>query len=116
MSNFNKQDFEKLKRELEKIEIPKEKIQAARQQAYAKHLHSRKRQIKTWKQVSIVMLLLIAFVTTVRVSPAFAQTIAKIPGFAPLVEMITQDKGVKDILDNQYYEELNIVEIKMTLY
>lgn len=115
MSNFNKQDFEKLKRELEKIEIPKEKIQAARQQAYAKHLHSRKRQIKTWKQVSIVMLLLIAFVTTVRVSPAFAQTIAKIPGFAPLVEMITQDKGVKDILDNQYYEELNIVEIKNDL-
>lgn len=115
MSNFNGYDFEKLKQDLEKIEVPKEKMKAARQQAYTRHLDSRKRQIKTWKQVSIVMLLLIAFVATVRVSPAFAQTIAKIPGFAPLVEMITQDKGVKDILDNQYYEELNIVEIKNNL-
>lgn len=115
MSQFNEHDFEKLNQELESIEIPIEKIKAARQQGAMKFEHSNKRQIRTWKQIATVAILILAFVTTIRVSPAFAQTIAKIPGFAPLVDMITQDKGVKDIVDNQYYEELGIVQTKNEL-
>lgn len=115
MSRYNENDFDKLKNKLNNIIIPKNKIKVTRQQAFTQYHHSRKRRKRTWKQLSLVAILLIAFVTTVRVSPAFAETIAKIPGFAPLVYMITQDKGVKDIVENQYFEELGITQTKNDL-
>lgn len=109
---MNENQFEKLTQELENIAVPKEKLSNARHQGYRQYQRNQKKKIKTFKKVITVAVILFVFIISVRVSPAFAQTIAKIPGFAPLVEMITHDKGAKDILDNKYYEELGIVQTK----
>ncbi len=112
---MNEKDIENLIMELEQIEVPTDKLATARQHGVTKFKKSLKRKRKITVRIAIVALFLIAFVTSVRISPAFAQTIAKIPGFAPLVSLITYDKGVKDIVENDYYEELGIVQTKNDL-
>lgn len=112
---MNEKDFDQLKMDLEQIKVPNEKLSTARIQALVKFSTNKKRKRKISLQVAFIALFLVAFVTSIRVSPTIAQTIANIPGFAPLVSLITYDKGVKDILENDYYEELGIVQTKNDL-
>ncbi|BDH61711.1 hypothetical protein MTP04_18410 [Lysinibacillus sp. PLM2] len=112
---MNEKEFEQLKKDFEKIDVPKDKIRKAREEGYSKFKKNKKRNRTILKQLAVVAALVLAFVTSIRVSPTFAQTIAKIPGFAPLVELITYDKGVKDIVENEYYEELGIMQTKNDL-
>lgn len=107
--------IENLKMELELIEIPKDQLAIARNHGYTIYKNKLNRKRKITLHLALTALFLLAFVTSIRVSPAFAQTIAQIPGFAPLVSLITYDKGVKDIVDNDYYEELGIVQQKNNL-
>lgn len=107
---MNAKEFDKLKEELTNIAVPTEKLPSMRHNGYAKYKKRQKRNRLFFKQVALVAVLVIVFVSSIRVSPAFANAVAKIPGFAPLVEMITKDKGLKDIVDNEYFEELNIVQ------
>lgn len=64
----------------------------------------RKRILQSTIAVAFVM---IALIGSIRVSPAFASTLAQIPGLKPLVEMIAFDKGMQDIINNDYYEAIN---------
>ncbi|MBD8027944.1 DUF4179 domain-containing protein [Ureibacillus sp. Re31] len=109
---MNDNNFDKLKEELTNITVPTEKLATLRQNGYTKYKKRQKRTRLYFKQVALIAVLAIVFVTSIRVSPAFANAVAKIPGFAPLVEMITKDKGLKDIVDNEYFEALNIVQTK----
>ncbi|WP_332651243.1 DUF4179 domain-containing protein [Lysinibacillus sp. 54212] len=109
------QDFEELEKALEKIEVPKEALRERKQLALTQIQRERKKKRRTIQSVVLVATLMLVFVTSIRVSPAFAQAIAKIPGFAPLVEMIAYDKGMIDILEFEYYEELGISETKNNL-
>lgn len=52
-------------------------------------------------------ILFLVLVGTVRYSSTIANAIAQIPGMKPLVEMITFDKGIEDILQNEYLEIIN---------
>ncbi|SOC27563.1 uncharacterized protein DUF4179 [Ureibacillus xyleni] len=112
---MSQNEYEKLKQNLQAIEVPQDKLHQARQQAFSKYKRNQQIKRRTTKQFIFAAILILTFITSIRVSPAFAQTVAKIPGFAALVEMITQDKGVKDIVENEYYEELNIVQTKNKL-
>lgn len=109
---MNEKDLDQLKMELDQIKVPNDKLSTAREQVILKFTKNKKRKRKISLQVAFIALFLIAFVTSIRVSPTIAQTIANIPGFAPLVSLITYDKGVKDIVENDYYEELGIVQTK----
>ncbi|MFP7202582.1 DUF4179 domain-containing protein [Lysinibacillus halotolerans] len=109
---MNEKDFDKLKEELTNIVVPTEKLASMRHNGYAKYKKRQKRNRLFFKQVALIAVVVIIFVSSIRVSPAFANAVAKIPGFAPLVEMLTKDKGLKDIVDNEYFEELNIVQTK----
>src|SRR5690606_19279824 len=53
--------------------------------------------------------IVIAFIIGIRVSPVFASSLANIPVVAELVELIAgnQDKGMQDIVDNEYYEVID---------
>jgi len=109
MTNLNEQDWQKLTEELEAIEIPKESLHQARVMAVKQHRLVRKRKRRLYSVASVAAIVLLLFVTSIRVSPVFAQSVAKIPGFSSVVNMITYDKGISDIVDNNYYEELGIV-------
>jgi len=53
--------------------------------------------------------IVIALIIGIRVSPVFASSLANIPVVAELVELIAgnQDKGMQDIVDNEYYEVID---------
>ena len=108
---MNEKEYAALKEELESISVPKEALSYARANGLRR---AKKRQSrKKWTiSLAVTTAFVLIFVTSIRVSPAFAQAVAKIPGFAPLVEMIAYDKGIEDILNNDYYEKLAITETK----
>ena len=115
MSNLNEKDYTALKEELNSIAVPKESLAYARANGL-KRVQSERQSRKRWVgTLAVTAAFILIFVTSIRVSPAFAQAVAKIPGFAPLVEMIAYDKGIEDILKNEYYEELAITETKNNL-
>ena len=112
MTNLNEQDWQKLTEELEAIETPKDALHQARAKAlYQNHL-TKKRKHRLYSVASVAALVLLLFVTSIRVSPVFAQAVAQIPGFSTIVNMIAFDKGMEDIVENNYYEELGIVVTK----
>lgn len=109
MTNLNEQDWQKFTEELEAIEIPTEALHQARAKAVYQHRLIKKRKSRLYSVASVVALVLLLFVTSIRVSPVFAQAVAQIPGFSTIVNMIAFDKGMEDIVENNYYEELGIV-------
>ncbi|TQR39587.1 DUF4179 domain-containing protein [Lysinibacillus sphaericus] len=112
MKQVEKHDYDVFVKELAKIDIPHEHLEESHRKSVIRFQKEKRNRQRIWKSIAVTCALLLLFVTSIRVSPAFASTIAKIPGFAPLVEMITYDKGVKDILHNNYYEELGLSQTK----
>lgn len=109
MTNLNEQDWEKLTEELETIEIPKEALHQARAKAVHQHRLTKRRKRRLYSVTSVAVIVLLLFITSIRISPVFAQAVAKIPGIASIVGMIAYDKEISDIVENNYYEELGIV-------
>ncbi|WP_301109894.1 DUF4179 domain-containing protein [Sporosarcina sp.] len=66
----------------------------------------RKRRKRVFSSIAVVALLLLTFVTSIRVSPAFANAVASIPGMEKFVELIAMDKGLDAAIQNDYYQEI----------
>ncbi|MBB4824149.1 hypothetical protein HNO89_001371 [Sporosarcina luteola] len=93
------------------IDVPKEKLQQIRMNTFRK-VQREKITKKRIVPVALVALFCLCILFSIRVSPTFASYVAKIPGFHALVSAISSDAGIKDIVDNQYYEEINVTESK----
>lgn len=115
MESLNEKDYTVLKDELKSIPVPKEALSYARANGLRRIQIERRNRKKWTATLAVTAAFILIFVTSIRVSPAFAQAVAKIPGFAPLVEMIAYDKGIEDILKNEYYEEFHVTETKNNL-
>ena len=96
----------------EQVPIPKEQLRIQRQQILQKVSRERrlKKQLLTSTFVLIAAMAVLTF--SIRVSPTIAGYVGKIPGFAPIVEMIAYDKGMQDIVDNEYYEDIGVAVTK----
>lgn len=93
------------------IDVPKEKLQQVRMDMLRK-VQREKRTKKRIVSVAIISLFCLSFLFSIRVSPTIASQIAKIPGFEALVSAVARDKGIQDIIDNDYYEEINVTKSK----
>ncbi|MGE7623160.1 DUF4179 domain-containing protein [Viridibacillus sp. NPDC096237] len=97
---------------LEKLPIPEEALDQAIQQGMQIAQSSKRRKKRSFKRIawtiSIAALLFITLVTSIRVSPAFAKTVASIPGLEHLVDLIQYDKGIQGIVENEYYETVGV--------
>ncbi|HIW31754.1 MAG TPA: DUF4179 domain-containing protein [Candidatus Paenibacillus intestinavium] len=102
-------NYERYAEALDGIVVPTEQLATARLVGLqrAKRERTRGKQLIWIRNASIVMGILIIFFTSLRISPVFASTVAKIPGLDRVVDLITWDKGIEDIMDQQYFEELN---------
>jgi len=109
MENEALDNYDRYAESLDGIVVPTEQLAAARLAGLqrAKRERTRTKQLLWVRNASIVMGILIIFFTSIRISPVFASTVAKIPGMDRVVDLITWDKGIEDIMDQQYYEELN---------
>ncbi|WP_409368547.1 DUF4179 domain-containing protein [Lysinibacillus sp. 38-6] len=93
------------------IDVPKDKLQQLRMDALRKVKREKttKRRIVS---VAIVFLCCLSLLFSIRVSPTIASYVAKIPGMDAIVTAVVRDKGIKDIVDNHYYEEINVTQHK----
>ncbi|WP_338651228.1 DUF4179 domain-containing protein [Lysinibacillus sp. Y5S-8] len=96
------------------IDIPKEKLQQVRRDMFQK-VQREKRIKKRIVSVTFISMLCLSLIFSIRVSPTIASQIAKIPGFQAIVSAIAIDKGIKDIVDHEYYEEINVSQSKNDL-
>ena len=112
MKNYEEQQLEKMRTQLEEQPIPEHALDEAIRTGLNKARSKRKKKRRSiWLSV-VAAIFLVGFVTSVRISPAFANVMASIPGFSAIIEMIQSDKGIEDIVKNDYFEELNISAVQ----
>ncbi|MCH7323103.1 DUF4179 domain-containing protein [Solibacillus sp. MA9] len=95
--------------------IPKQALQAQRQAVLAQVRREQIRKKQFVITATSALLAFVIFVFSVRLSPTIANYVAKIPGFEPIVEMISYNKGLKDIMQHEYYEEIGMMITKNQL-
>lgn len=100
------------KEQLEQLAIPDQQINDAIQQGIYKANSKRRKRKKTLWTISVAAILMLTFITSIRVSPAFANVVASIPGMERFVDLIQLDKGLEAILENDYYESVGVSQVK----
>lgn len=69
--------------------------------------HRRKKVIKMKRFLNIAAVIIL-FVTSIRISPVFAKCISVIPGMEYIVKLINYDRGLKDVVDNNFVQRINM--------
>ncbi|WP_213423139.1 DUF4179 domain-containing protein [Bhargavaea massiliensis] len=112
MTEREEERLRHMKERLDDLPVPEEALSAAIQAGMQKGVRDRsrrKRQVRKmlWS-VAAVAVLLVVFITSVRVSPVFAKAVSSLPGMSVIVKLIQFDKGMQAIIDNEYYEEIHV--------
>ncbi len=100
------------KERLEQVPVPDDLVNVAIREGYLKARHKKRKLQRISWAISIAAVLMLTFVTSIRVSPAFASAVANLPWLEPLVEMVQMDKGLEGIIKNEYYESVGISQSK----
>lgn len=100
------------KQRLEQLQIPNQEINDAIQQGMLKAKDKKRSKKKTLWALTVAALLMVTFVTSIRVSPAFANAVASIPGMERFVYLIQFDKGLEAIIENDYYEPIGVSQVE----
>lgn len=114
MYEREEEKLRELKSQLERQSLPLEEADQMILAGIAKAKADRSKQKRrrkgiTWT-VAMAAILVLAFVTSIRVSTAFANTVASIPGMEPFVAMIEQDKGLQAIFEEDYYQKIGVAQ------
>lgn len=109
--------LEQRKKSIEQVEISKDKLHSAVQSGFEKARNERlvkKTKLRKRSSWSIVIaaILLITFITSVSVSPVFANKVASIPGMERIVALMQQNRGLTAAVDNDFYQPLNLSQEK----
>ena len=116
MFDNEEQQLREVRAKLESLPIPDVQLDDAIQQGFiiadSEWRTKRKKRRKSLWTIAVAAILLLAFVTSIRVSPAFAHAISSIPGMGKLVEYIQFDKGLQGIMDNEYYQSVHASQMK----
>lgn len=100
------------KKKLEQVVVPEELVNNAIQQGLFQARTKKRKRKKTLWAISVAAILILTFVTSIRVSPAFASAISTIPGMERFVHLIQFDKGIEAIVENDYYESIGKSQVK----
>lgn len=93
------------------MNIPKEQLREGRIKALHKAKKEKSRKV-AFVGCSTVIVFCLCFLLTVQQSPTFASFATKIPGLSALVELIQDNKGIQDAIENDYYEEIGLIQSK----
>ncbi|MFF2874985.1 DUF4179 domain-containing protein [Gottfriedia sp. NPDC057991] len=115
---FEKEENElkRWKEKYENFELPIDEIDEAIQIGFQKAKETKlvtkpKRKYRIWSFVAAAILLL-GLLTSIRVSPTFADYLTKVPGMEKIVELIRDDKGLISAVENKYAQEIGISQEK----
>lgn len=116
MFDNEEQQLREVRSKLEDLPIPDVQLDEAVQQGFiiadAEWRVKRRKRRKSLWSITVAAIFLLTFVTSIRVSPAFAHAVASIPGMGKLVEYIQYDKGLQGIMDNEYYQSVHASQMK----
>ncbi|MEM5595851.1 DUF4179 domain-containing protein [Niallia circulans] len=115
MYEEEEQRLSRLKADLEKAALPLEKAEEAILSGILKAKQEKNRAKKKQKRLiglAIAAIIIISFVTSIRISPTFANALSSIPGMEWLIGYIEQDKGYSAIIENDYYQKVDVSETK----
>lgn len=102
-----------MKDQLDEIHLPLDEADDAIRRGFDR---ARRDKVKARKKrnrilsLAVAALLFFTFVTSIRVSPAFANAVASIPGMEKFVDLIQFDKGLEGIFKNDYYQKVDAVQ------
>jgi len=110
-----------LRKQLNQTTIPEEHIDGAIfqgvERAKREKQYMKKKRTRGLWTLAVSALVFITLVTSIRVSPAFANAVAAIPGLEKFVALIHNDKGLTAVIENDYYQNIGVSQTKkdMTL-
>lgn len=104
--------LDKTKKKLEQVIVPEQLVNDAILQGLFQAKARKRKRKKTLWAFSVAAILILTFVTSIRVSPTFASAISTIPGMERFVYLIQFDKGIEAIVENDYYESIGITQVK----
>jgi hypothetical protein len=103
------------KNSYDNIEAPLELLDEAILNGFMKAKSEKRKNplMKKWVfSMGLAAIILLGFLSSIRLSPAFANYITVIPGMEKLVELIRNDKGKMLAVENDYYEKLGVSKEK----
>ncbi|WP_033541377.1 DUF4179 domain-containing protein [Planococcus sp. CAU13] len=110
MYEKEEQKLTDFKNRLEKIPLPLEAADGAilqgLERAKREKLKTRANRKRTLWSLAAAALIILTLVTSIRVSPAFANAVASIPGMERFVNLIQYDKGLEAVFENDYYQPI----------
>lgn len=110
MYEKEEQKLNDFKDRLEQVPLPLEAADGAIMQglerAKREKMQKRVTRKRTIWSLAAAALLILTLATTIRVSPAFANAVASIPGMEKFVELIQNDKGLNAVFENDYYQPI----------
>ncbi|MCM3758577.1 DUF4179 domain-containing protein [Sporosarcina aquimarina] len=123
MYEREEEKLRQLKSQLEQQSLPLDEADQMIRSGIAKAKADRSKKNRRRKRImwsaALSAILVLTFVTSIRVSTAFANTIASIPGMEPFVAMIQQDKGLQAIFKEDYYQKIGasqtVGDVTMTI-
>lgn len=123
MFEKEEQRLKRLKEQRDQRSIPlseaDQAIRAGFEKAQLEKRQIQKRRKRMFSSLAVIALLLLTLITSIRVSPAFAQAVASIPGMGKFVELIAMDKGLNAAFQNDYYQEIGetqtISDLRLTI-
>lgn len=111
MFDEEEKKLELWKEKIAQHNVPNEQLDAAVNNGFtkAKQLSLKKRQPyfkrSLWTGL-VAVAVLITLITSIRVSPTFANAVASIPGMDKIVALIQDNEGLKSAIDNEHYVEI----------
>lgn len=109
MYNNEEEKLQDYKKMYDNVPVSLESLDAAILAGFQKAKNEevkKPRRVKWVYSFVAAAVLLIGFLTSVRLSPALADYVAILPGMEKIVEMIRFDKGKMSAIENDYYQEI----------
>ena len=115
---FEKEEekLNELRKHLEHVELPQGEIDGAILQGMERAI--REKQVRRTKRkkglwtLAVSAVLLFTLITSIRVSPTFANAVSTIPGMEKIVAMIHYDKGLTAAIENDYYQVIDVSQTR----
>ena len=105
-------NFESEKEALRALPVPSARLEEAIRAGVRRASEERRRPGRIRRAAlragSIAAAILVLFVVTMRVSPAFAETIGKLPGLDIIAGWFQTDKGLQTAVRNDYFQPLGL--------
>ncbi|WP_176547236.1 DUF4179 domain-containing protein [Bacillus sp. AFS053548] len=118
MFEKEERELKNLKEKYENVDIPLDEIDEAIQIGFqnakeVKMITKPKRKFRIWSIIAAAIFLF-GILTSIRVSPTFADYLTKVPGMEKIVEMVrmSDDKGLLSAVENNYAQKIGTSQEK----